>query len=82
MRIIAAAEAQNDFSSILDEVERGERMLISRNGKVIASIDHESKGEAEIELEISGGREIRKLHPWLGKLSLEEMFSVRDKTKG
>jgi prevent-host-death family protein len=36
MREITAAEAERDFGSILKEVEDGETILVSREGKAIA----------------------------------------------
>ena len=80
MRIVAASEAQSDFSRILDDVEQGESLLISRNGKVIACIDPEPILEDDLK-----GQQRRlwlkhDLQRWVGKLSLEEMFSARDKS--
>jgi len=80
MRIVAASEAQSDFSRILDDVEQGESLLISRNGKVIACLDPEPI------LDVDPKRLQRKLwarhdlEKWVTKLSLEEMFSARDQS--
>jgi prevent-host-death family protein len=38
MRTISALEAQADFDRLLDEVERGESVLISHNGRIVARI--------------------------------------------
>lgn len=75
MRSVQAAEAKTHLSSLLDEVERGATVVITRHGKPIARLvpDAEShqarvtRAKAEIE-------EFRKTMP---KLTLEEILSAR-----
>jgi prevent-host-death family protein len=38
MREMDASEAKNKFSHLLDQVERGEEILITRRGKAVARI--------------------------------------------
>jgi prevent-host-death family protein len=38
MREVQISEAQDDFDRILDEVERGETIAITRNGRIIARL--------------------------------------------
>ena len=45
MRSIQSAEAKARFSSLLDEVERGETIVITRHGKPIARIVPEAVDE-------------------------------------
>ncbi|MEI2735950.1 MAG: type II toxin-antitoxin system prevent-host-death family antitoxin [Rhodoblastus sp.] len=41
MKIIQASEAKAKFLSLLDEVERGETIVVTRHGKPIARIEPE-----------------------------------------
>ncbi len=38
MKSITSTELRKRISAILDDVERGERVLVSRNGRVIAEV--------------------------------------------
>ena len=38
MSEIEAAEAKNDFSALLDRVERGEEVVITRDGRAVAKL--------------------------------------------
>jgi prevent-host-death family protein len=38
MSEIEAAEAKNDFSALLDRVERGEEVVITRKGRAVAKL--------------------------------------------
>ncbi len=49
MRTIPALEAQADLDRILDEVERGESILISRNGRIVARMDPEPAEAGSLE---------------------------------
>jgi prevent-host-death family protein len=76
MQTIQASEAKTKFLSILDQVERGESMIITRHGKPIARIVPEKSVDSErIEQAIEGMRALRQR---IGKLSLEEILSARD----
>ncbi len=44
MRTVTATEASRSFAALLDEVERGETVVITRGGKRIASIGPASVG--------------------------------------
>ena len=44
MRIVTATEASRSFAALLDEVERGETVVVTRGGKRIASIGRASVG--------------------------------------
>jgi antitoxin (DNA-binding transcriptional repressor) of toxin-antitoxin stability system len=50
MRTIPALEAQVAFDRMLDEVERGESILISRNGKIVARMDPEPEEAGSREM--------------------------------
>ena len=76
MQTIQASEAKTKFLGILDEVERGESVLITRHGKPIARIVPEAEIDRErVERAIEGMHALRQR---IGKLSLEEILSARD----
>jgi antitoxin (DNA-binding transcriptional repressor) of toxin-antitoxin stability system len=50
MRTIPALEAQAAFDHILDEVELGESILISRNGRIVARMDPEPEEAGSREM--------------------------------
>jgi prevent-host-death family protein len=76
MRTIQASEAKTKFLSLLDAVERGESMIITRHGKPIARIVPEAQIDRE-RVERAMG-EMRALRQRIGKVSLEEILSARD----
>jgi prevent-host-death family protein len=49
MRKISVSDARTHFYRLLDDVERGETILITRNGRVIARIGPEPSGESALE---------------------------------
>jgi prevent-host-death family protein len=76
MQTIQASEAKTKFLSILDEVERGESMIITRRGKPIARIIPEAQIDRQrVDRAIESMRALRQR---IGKLSLEEILSARD----
>jgi prevent-host-death family protein len=73
---IQASEAKVHFLRILDDVERGETIFITRHGKRIARIEPEVKTNAEtVQQAFDQMRELRKR---TGKMSLKEILSARD----
>jgi prevent-host-death family protein len=76
MRTIRASEAKTRFLSLLDDVERGETVLITRHGKTIARISPQPEIDTErVKRAIDGMRALRQR---IGKMSLEEILSARD----
>ena len=75
MRSIQAAEAKAHLSSLLDEVERGETIVITRHGKPIARLvpDAEDR-QAKIRRTMAEIEAFRKTMP---KITLEEILSAR-----
>ena len=61
MKQIEAAEAEARFEELVDQVERGETVIIMRNGKPIARLvpDEEARQERVREA-IEGIKELRK----------------------
>ena len=80
MRTIQASKARTNFYHILDDVERGETISVTRNGKPIARIVPEPNIEVKIDPErVKRAIEsIRALRERNGKVSLEEILSARD----
>jgi prevent-host-death family protein len=76
MREIQASEARNQLPQLLDDVERGETLIITRDGRAIARIVPEiDRRPAEIDRAIA---EILSLRKRTGNVSIEELLSARD----
>ncbi|MDG3442516.1 type II toxin-antitoxin system Phd/YefM family antitoxin [Nitrospirillum amazonense] len=75
MREVQSSDAKTHLPQLLDEVERGETIIITRHGRPVARIVPESQGrEAEIRRAQALIREFRQTMP---KLTLEEILSAR-----
>ncbi|HWG04696.1 MAG TPA: type II toxin-antitoxin system Phd/YefM family antitoxin [Beijerinckiaceae bacterium] len=75
MRKIQASEAKAHLPALLDQVERGETLVITRHGKPIARIVPEPDGRKEkIDRVIAEIEEFRKTMP---RISLTEILSAR-----
>jgi prevent-host-death family protein len=75
MREIQASEAKVHLPRILDEVERGETIVITRHGRPIARIVPEAqRRQAEIDAAIGTIKELRRR---TGKITAEELLSAR-----
>jgi prevent-host-death family protein len=76
MQTIQASEAKTKFLRILDDVENGASVIVTRHGKPVARIVPEAAVDRErVERATEGMRAMRKR---IGKLSLEEILSARD----
>lgn len=76
MQTIQASEAKTHFLRILDDVERGETIVVTRHGKPVARISPQV--ETDRERVKQAMQEMRQLRQKTGKLSLEEILSARD----
>ena len=75
MREIQASEAKTHLPRILDEVERGETVIITRHGRAIARIVPEAlQRQAEIDQAITGLGELRRR---TGQMALAELLAAR-----
>jgi prevent-host-death family protein len=75
MREVQASEAKARLPSLLDAVERGETIIITRHGKPIARIVPEAdRRQAEIDRVAAEIEEFRKTMP---RIPLEEILSER-----
>ena len=76
MREIQASEAKAHLPQLLDNVERGETLIISRHGRPIARIVPEvDRRQEEIDKAIAG---IRDLRMRTGRITAEELRSARE----
>lgn len=66
MKHVQAAAAKSRFSELLDQVERGETIVITRHGKPVARIVPDpARRQEEIDAAIAGIKELRKrTKPW------------------
>ena len=74
MREIQASKAQTHLLQLLDQVERGETLVIPRHGRAIARLVPEPRQRQNIESAIDGIKAIRNR---AGKLTLDEILSAR-----
>jgi prevent-host-death family protein len=75
MREIAASEAKTHLPQLLDDVERGETVVITRHGRAIARLVPETeRRQAEIARAIDSIRAIRRR---TGKITTDELLSAR-----
>ncbi len=75
MREIQSSDAKVHLAQILDDVERGETVVITRHGRAIARIVPETHERlTEIGRTID---QIRELGRRNGKISLDEILSAR-----
>jgi prevent-host-death family protein len=76
MREIQASEAKAHLPQLLDDVERGETLIITRHGRAIARIIPEvDRRQEEVDKAIANIRVLRERN---GKVTAEELLSARD----
>jgi prevent-host-death family protein len=76
MRQIQASEAKAHLPQLLDDVERGETLIITRHGRRIARIVPElDRRQEEIDKSMASIRDLRKR---TGRITLSELLSARD----
>ena len=76
MREIQASDAKAHLPQLLDDVERGETLIITRHGRAIARIVPEvDRRREEIDNAMANIRELRKR---TGRITVEELLSARD----
>jgi prevent-host-death family protein len=76
MREIQASEAKVHLPQLLDDVERGETLIITRHGRRIARIMPEvDRRQEEMDKALAAIQEYRKR---TGRITMEELLSARD----
>ncbi len=76
MRQIQASEAKTKFLQLLDDVERGDTLIITRHGKPVARLSPEVERRKEEIREAMAA--IRKLRSRKQQLTVAEIISARD----
>jgi prevent-host-death family protein len=76
MKKVQAAAAKAHFSQLLDEVERGETVVITRHGKAVAKlVPDEERRREDIGRAIAEIKEMRKHAP---RVTVQEILAWRD----
>jgi prevent-host-death family protein len=76
MKQVQASQAKAQFAELLDQVERGETVVITRHGKPIARLvreDDERRTDA-----LRAMAEIKELRKTAGRATVEEILTWRD----
>jgi len=76
MREIAASEAKTHLPSLLDDVERGETLVITRHGRAIARLVPEHDGRREEIAEAIAA--IKSFQRQAASVTIEDIISTRD----
>jgi prevent-host-death family protein len=75
MREISASQAKTHLPQLLDEVERGETIIITRHGRAIARLVPEAeRRQAEIDAAVESIKALRKRR---GRVPLKELLTAR-----
>ena len=79
MKQIQASQAKAQFAELLDQVERGETVVITRHGRPIARLvreDDERRADA-----LRAMAEIKELRKAAGRATVEEILAWRDERR-
>ena len=76
MKRIQASQAKAQFAELLDQVERGETVVITRHGKPIARLVREEDERRADALRAMA--EIKELRRTAGRATVEEILAWRD----
>lgn len=75
MRNVQSSEAKAKLAELLDQVEQGETIIITRHGRPIARlVPNDIRRRKEIKEAIEG---LRQLGKQAGKVSVEELLAWR-----
>jgi prevent-host-death family protein len=75
MRKIQASEAKTRLLQLLDDVEHGETVVITRHGRAIARLSPETdRRQAEIDEAVAAIKVLRKR---TGKITVKQLLSAR-----
>jgi prevent-host-death family protein len=75
MREVQSSDAKAHLPQLLDEVERGETVIITRHGRAIARLVPEAhRRQEEIDKAIESINALRK---HTGRITLDELLSAR-----
>ena len=76
MKSIQASEAKTHFLRILDDVERGETVIITRHGKPVARVSPQI--EIDSERKARAAASILRIRKRTKPITLGEILSARD----
>jgi prevent-host-death family protein len=76
MKRIQSSQAKAQFAELLDQVERGETVVITRHGKPIARLIREEDERRADALRAMA--EIKELRKTAGRATVEEILAWRD----
>lgn len=75
MREVQASDAKTHLPQLLDDVERGETIVITRHGRAIARLVPESaRRQEEIDTAIEA---IKALRSRTGKIAVDDLLAAR-----
>lgn len=77
-RVIQASEAKTHFLRLLDDVERGETVTITRRGKVVARLSPEPAAEPYEVRARQAFKAILEIRKRTKPTSIEEILAFRD----
>ena len=75
MRVVQSAEAKTHLPQLLDEVERGETVVITRHGRPVARLVPDE--DAQRTQRVKAIAEIEEIRRQNGSVTLEELLSWR-----
>lgn len=76
MRTVQASEAKTHLPQLLDDVERGATLIITRHGRPIARlVPEETERQTKIDKAI---RDIKEAQRHAPRMTVEEILSARD----
>jgi prevent-host-death family protein len=76
MKTVQASEAKTHFLRLLDEVERGETVIITRHGKPVARVSPQT--EIDNDRKARAAANILEIRKRTKPISLAEILSTRD----
>jgi prevent-host-death family protein len=76
MKQVQLSTAKAQLSELIDEVERGETVVITRHGKPVARLMREDDGRRADALRAMA--EIKEMRKTAGRATVEEILSWRD----
>ncbi|HEY3706902.1 MAG TPA: type II toxin-antitoxin system prevent-host-death family antitoxin [Terracidiphilus sp.] len=79
IRTLQASEAKTHFLRLLDDVERGESVLVTRHGKTVAQIVPVAEPDRDRRARIQNAKEaILEIRKRTKPASVEEILAARD----
>ena len=76
MREVGAFQAKTHLSALLDEVARGETIIITRRGRPVARLTAPEAPDREAA--VAAATTLRRLRRRIGWASTEDIFQMRD----